>query len=317
MATPARRIRPAERRDRFDLRLTALGFALAAIVLFGAGLAGRVLLDAAQRHPVAAVAACLVAVPAAAGALRGRRRFRAARAARRATAALTEAAETVLEEAAPADPGRGAADGSGPSARRGGPLPGDGRAGTAASAPAGTAEPTAEYTVEYTAGYSGVRPEEAPAGEAPAEEECAAGYAALEADEFERAVAALCERDGCRDVEVVGGAGDLGADVVATAPDGRRVVIQCKRYGDTHKVGSQDLQRFGGTCWSVHAAQVAAVVTTAEFTAPAAEYADRCGILCFDRWALGAWSRGTGPAPWEALPPGAPDGTGHGPGAGV
>ncbi|MEW1752035.1 restriction endonuclease [Streptomyces angustmyceticus] len=124
-------------------------------------------------------------------------------------------------------------------------------------------------------------------------------FARMDADEFEVAVARLCERDGCRDVQVVGGANDLGADVVAVAPDGRHVVLQCKRYGETNKVGSQDLQRFGGTCFAVHGAEVAAVVTTGEFTEPAVEYAGACGILCFDQRDLGDWAAGTGPAPWE------------------
>ncbi|SEB69907.1 restriction system protein [Streptomyces sp. 2131.1] len=123
-------------------------------------------------------------------------------------------------------------------------------------------------------------------------------FAALDPDGFEAAVAELCERDGCREVEVVGGAGDLGADVLATAPDGRRVVVQCKQYGPDHKVGSQDLQRFGGTCWTVHGAQLAAVVTTSEFTAPALEYAETCGIRCVDGASLAAWAEGAGPAPW-------------------
>ncbi|GAA2891860.1 restriction endonuclease [Streptomyces mexicanus] len=124
----------------------------------------------------------------------------------------------------------------------------------------------------------------------------------MDPGQFEEAVAALCERDGCRDVEVVGGAGDLGADVVATCPRGRRVVLQCKRYDVRHRVGSQDLQRFGGTCFTVHEADVAAVVTTSEFTAPAVEYAEQCGIVCVDGQALRAWTEGTGPAPWEARP---------------
>ncbi|GAB2610054.1 hypothetical protein GCM10027168_48750 [Streptomyces capparidis] len=127
-----------------------------------------------------------------------------------------------------------------------------------------------------------------------------ADFAALEPREFEYAVAALCERDGCADVEVVGGAGDLGADVVATTPDGRRVVIQCKCYHDPNKVGSQDVQRFGGTCYAVHDAHVAAVVTTGEFTEPAAEYAEQCGIVCFDHDGLAGWAAGTAPAPWAA-----------------
>nr|WP_026243183.1 restriction endonuclease [Streptomyces sp. SID4920] len=123
-------------------------------------------------------------------------------------------------------------------------------------------------------------------------------FAALDPDGFEAAVAELCERDGCREVEVVGGAGDLGADVLATAPNGRRVVVQCKQYGPDNKVGSQDLQRFGGTCWTVHGAQLAAVVTTSEFTAPALAYAETCGIRCVDGVSLAAWAEGAGPAPW-------------------
>ncbi|MFI0236102.1 restriction endonuclease [Streptomyces sp. NPDC016845] len=132
--------------------------------------------------------------------------------------------------------------------------------------------------------------------------DAAPDFTALDPDGFEAAVAALCERDGCTDVQVVGGAGDLGADVLATAPDGRRVVVQCKQYGPTNKVGSQDLQRFGGTCWSVHGAQLAVVVTTSEFTAPAAEYADGCGIRCFDGAELTAWADGSGPTPWGPTP---------------
>ncbi|GAA3007800.1 restriction endonuclease [Streptomyces fulvorobeus] len=128
-------------------------------------------------------------------------------------------------------------------------------------------------------------------------------YAALDPYEFEEAIAGLCERDGCRDVEVVGGAGDLGADVVATARDGRRVVIQCKRYGSENKVGSQDVQRFGGTCYAVHEADVAIVVTTGEYTDPALGYADTCGILCVDHEALRAWSDGDAAPPWEAALP--------------
>ncbi|MFI1422202.1 restriction endonuclease [Streptomyces sp. NPDC020731] len=121
---------------------------------------------------------------------------------------------------------------------------------------------------------------------------------ALSPEEFEAAIADLCVRDGCARVEVVGGAGDLGADVTALTPDGRRLVVQCKRYGDDNKVGSQDLQRFGGTCFTVHEADVALVVTTSDFTAPAVEYAEQCGIVCVNRDALLAWSEGRAPEPW-------------------
>lgn len=159
------------------------------------------------------------------------------------------------------------------------------------SAPAPAAEPLAPESY-------GVAAERAEYAAVPD----ALDYDALDGDAFEWAVAELCERDGCLDVRVVGGAGDLGADIVAIAPDGRRIVIQCKRYCATNKVGSQDMQRFGGTCFVVHEAEVAAVVTTSDFTAPAVEYAEQCGILCFDRQALHAWSAATGPAPWACVP---------------
>ncbi|MFF4401045.1 restriction endonuclease [Streptomyces sp. NPDC001480] len=139
---------------------------------------------------------------------------------------------------------------------------------------------------------------EPPHGEGGAVEYGVVDYDALDADEFEQAIAALCERDGCSQVEVVGGAGDLGADILAVTPDGRRAVIQCKRYGDAHRVGSEELQRFGGTCFTVHEADVAIVVTTSDFTAPAAEYAGLCGIVCVDGQSLLAWHDTTGPRPW-------------------
>ncbi|MFI7141358.1 restriction endonuclease [Streptomyces massasporeus] len=133
-------------------------------------------------------------------------------------------------------------------------------------------------------------------------EAVAVDYAALTPEEFEEAIAALCERDGCSGVEVVGGAGDLGADVLAVTPDGRRIVVQCKRYDASHRVGSQDLQRFGGTCFTVHEADVAVLVSTSDFTAPALEYAEQCGILCVDGETLEAWTAGTGPRPWDVAP---------------
>ncbi|MER5386079.1 restriction endonuclease, partial [Streptomyces sp. NPDC002688] len=67
-------------------------------------------------------------------------------------------------------------------------------------------------------------------------------------------------------------------------------------------VGSQDLQRFGGTCFTVHGADVAVVVTTSDFTGPALDYAEQCGIVCVDGPQLRRWQEGAGPGPWEAQP---------------
>ncbi|MFC3586440.1 restriction endonuclease [Streptantibioticus rubrisoli] len=117
--------------------------------------------------------------------------------------------------------------------------------------------------------------------------------------QFEEGIAYLCQRDGCTDVQVVGGRGDLGADVKAIAPDGRRIVIQCKRYGPSNKVGSGDMQKFGGTCYAWHRADIAALVTTSTFTKDAANYGRSMRIGLYDVDALAGWASRTGPAPWQ------------------
>ncbi|MEU5088853.1 restriction endonuclease [Streptomyces sp. NPDC021356] len=246
-----RRIRGSRRRRSFDLRATAVYFALLALLLVVLGFVVRAAGAVAERRPVWTAVLCLVAASAAVLALRGRRRRHLAeRAAQQAAAALQEATRTALD---------------------------------ALEAPAEECPRSRVPTVDGM----------------PADDRAPVDYEALDPDGFEQAVAALCERDGCSSVEVVGGAGDLGADVVAVDPQGRRVIVQCKRYGDGNRVGSQELQRFGGTCFTVHEADVAAVVTTSEFTAPAVEYAAQCGIVCVDGQALRAWSEGTGPTPWS------------------
>jgi len=116
---------------------------------------------------------------------------------------------------------------------------------------------------------------------------------AMRGSEFEVFVAELCRRDGCAAVEVSGGAGDLGADVVALLPDGRKLVIQCKRYGRTRSVGSPDMQRFVGTARPVHGADVAVLVATCRFTAPARDLAADQDIVTVDRKALTRWMAGT------------------------
>ncbi|MFF7362196.1 restriction endonuclease [Streptomyces sp. NPDC008125] len=240
-------------RGDFSLRRTAVGFALAALLLGVGGMLLRGAWQSVGGHPVARGVLALLVLAGAVALLRRRRRRR--RAARLA-AAVTEAAEELVDTAlAEIDE---------------------------AVAVAERAEPVFVPVPE------------------PAYEPAAVDFAALDPYAFEEAVADLCRRDGCRDVERVGGAGDLGADVLATAPDGRRLVVQCKRYGPANKVGSQDLQRFGGTCYAVHGADAAIVVTTGEFTAPAIEYAAACGIVCVDADALAGWSEGALPPPWES-----------------
>ncbi|MFF7975696.1 restriction endonuclease [Streptomyces sp. NPDC007905] len=262
MSVPVRPLRPVPGRRRFDLRTTAFFFILLALLLGLAGLVARTAVAAVERRPVWAVILLLLGAAGVVACYRGRRRWSAGRLLWRATEALEEAAERAadaLEE-------------------------------TPVAGPAGVAGPP---------GASGVAAVEETLVLETAFAPEIMDYAVLDPDEFEQAIADLCVRDGCADVEVVGGAGDLGADVTAVAPNGYRLVVQCKRYGDGNKVGSQDLQRFGGTCFTVHRADVAVLVTTGEFTAPAVEYARQCGIVCVDAEGLRAWHFGTGPRPWE------------------
>jgi restriction system protein len=124
-------------------------------------------------------------------------------------------------------------------------------------------------------------------------------YGAMNPAEFENALAVLCVRDGCSDVDVTGRSGDLGADVIGYSPGGAKIVLQAKRYASTNKVTGPDLQRFGGTCFTVHRADVAAVVTTSTFTRAAHEYARLAGIRLVDASALAAWAGRSGPPPWH------------------
>jgi restriction system protein len=128
-----------------------------------------------------------------------------------------------------------------------------------------------------------------------------APYHQMSAMEFEHALAFLCRRDGCPQAQVTGRTGDLGADVIAITPDGRKLVIQAKRYVTGNLVTGPDLQKFAGTCYTIHRADIAALVTTSSFTKQARAMAAHAGILLFDADGLGGWASRTGPAPWSLV----------------
>ncbi|WSZ73653.1 restriction endonuclease (plasmid) [Streptomyces chartreusis] len=125
---------------------------------------------------------------------------------------------------------------------------------------------------------------------------------------FEEAVRDLMRRDGCRDAARVGGGGDLGADVKATDPFGRRWVIQCKHRRNGARgsaVGTPDLQVLNGTARQVHGADVAVIVTNGRVTAPAVAFAKQQRLHVVDRQTLSLWAAGSRPL-WEllrAMPP--------------
>jgi restriction system protein len=110
---------------------------------------------------------------------------------------------------------------------------------------------------------------------------------AMTGPQFEHYVADLMRRTGFRAVQVTGRTADLGADIIASTADGRRVVVQCKRHAGS--VGSPHVQRLNGTAWTIHRADVTMLVTTGRLTAHARDLAVRCGIVLVDRAALTAW----------------------------
>ncbi|MFJ5030228.1 restriction endonuclease [Streptomyces sp. NPDC088560] len=137
---------------------------------------------------------------------------------------------------------------------------------------------------------------------------------ALHHTRFEDAVRDLMRRDGCQDALRVGGGGDLGADVKATDPYGRRWVIQCKHRRNGlagSAVGTPDLQVLNGTARQVHGADIAVIVTNGRVTAPAVAFAEQQRLHVVDRHALGVWASGSRPL-WELLravpPPRRPSG---------
>ncbi|MEU7282095.1 restriction endonuclease [Streptomyces sp. NPDC045431] len=125
----------------------------------------------------------------------------------------------------------------------------------------------------------------------------------LHHSQFEDAVRDLMRRDGCQDAARVGGGGDLGADVKATDPYGRRWVIQCKHRRNGlagSAVGTPDLQVLNGTARQVHGADVAVIVTNGRVTKPAVAFAKQQHLYVVDRHTLATWASGSRPL-WELL----------------
>ncbi|MET7505768.1 restriction endonuclease [Streptomyces albidoflavus] len=108
--------------------------------------------------------------------------------------------------------------------------------------------------------------------------------------ECEHACARLLVRDGFTDVRAVGGAGDLGADVLATGPGGERVVVQCKRYA--RPVASGAVQQFNGTARPEHGGDRAVIIGLSDFTVPALEFAARHELTAIGLGALKRWAHG-------------------------
>ncbi|MFJ9704284.1 restriction endonuclease [Streptomyces sp. NPDC101234] len=109
---------------------------------------------------------------------------------------------------------------------------------------------------------------------------------------FERHIAKLLIRDGCTNVVVQGGHGDRGVDIIGLTADGRRLVVQCKRFAPCLNITSPDVQKFIGAAKVLYSADVALYVATCPFTAAALDIAAEAGIISVHRGKLEDWSAG-------------------------
>ncbi|WP_043687388.1 restriction endonuclease [Streptomyces xylophagus] len=116
--------------------------------------------------------------------------------------------------------------------------------------------------------------------------------AAMTPAAFEQACAELLARDGFVHSRRVGGAGDLGADVVAWDGQGRKLVLQCKQY-TRRPVGSKEVQTFNGTARPEHGAHHPIMIGLSGFTQPAIAFAARHAIVLVGRPELKRWAHGT------------------------
>lgn len=126
--------------------------------------------------------------------------------------------------------------------------------------------------------------------------------------EFEAFVASLLRTHGYRRVEVVGGASDGGADVRARAPDGRAVVVQCKRW--RRPVPPHEVRAFVGTLSGTHRGFTGLFVATQGFTDEAVREAGAghdAALALVDRHGLALWMRGERAPELPPTRPGASD----------
>ena len=123
------------------------------------------------------------------------------------------------------------------------------------------------------------------------------GFAADPYD-FEMQVAQALQARGLS-VEVTGGAGDEGVDIIARDPTpvtGGTYLVQCKRYAIGRKVGVGEVRELYGALQEKRASK-GILVTTASFTIPAIRFAEDKPIELLDGAQLAAFIGEPAPAP--------------------
>ncbi len=145
----------------------------------------------------------------------------------------------------------------------------------------------------------------APHEDAPAPAARPQGFAA-DPREFELQVAQALQARGLS-VQVTGGAGDEGVDIIARDPapvTGGTYLVQCKRYAPDRKVGVAEVRELYGALQEKRASK-GILATTASFTTPAVRFAEDKPLELLDGAQLAAFMGAHAPAP-SAAPAAAP-----------
>jgi hypothetical protein len=91
--------------------------------------------------------------------------------------------------------------------------------------------------------------------------------------QFEQRICRLLRDCGYTDVRHTGGSGDLCVDVACSTPQGQIVMVQCKRYTGSNKVGSKEVQTFVGMTHRYHRTDKTLYITTSGYTPAATQLA--------------------------------------------
>lgn len=106
---------------------------------------------------------------------------------------------------------------------------------------------------------------------------------------LERAIARLMEHLGWRDINIIGGAGDKGADVIATRAEGQQIktwVVQSKAVTGDRYIGPQAINE-SINALSFYNTNIAAVATNGEFTKTARQ---RQALLATNGYTVKLWN---------------------------
>lgn len=113
------------------------------------------------------------------------------------------------------------------------------------------------------------------------------GLLHLSAHDFELTIGSLLQAHGYSDVKHTGKAGDNGADLHATSPQGQHVIVQCKRYAPGQTVSTSAIRDLMGAIL-IHHADRGIFVTPSKLSKNAQELASQHNIDVFDGEKLNA-----------------------------